>query len=273
MSLERVLTIIVTRNNGEEIPACLEGLDRAGTGLDLETVVIDNASKDRTKAILSSWQGQGAGREVVFNRKNIGLARAVNMGAAKFDWCEKIVVLNPDVVPHEKSIFRLSRAMDRLEHAGLLLPKLVDKHGRLQPSCRTFYDARTILARRAPVLNRFFASSGIVRRHLMLDRDHDREMEVDWGQGAAFMVRRSALERRDQVFDPGYFLYFEDVDLAWSMWNRGYKVMYVPSSVMTHGYRRSSAGLSNISAFLHLRSAVRFFLKTRCREPGRENNA
>jgi GT2 family glycosyltransferase len=37
-------------------------------------------------------------------------------------------------------------------------------------------------------------------------------------------------------FDPLYFMYFEDVDLCWRYWLSGYKVLYVPQSVVYHRF-------------------------------------
>ena len=73
----------------------------------------------------------------------------------------------------------------------------------------------------------------------MMDWDHNNLMAVDWGLGAAMMIRRSAAGR--ELFDERYFLYFEDVDLCFRIHENGWKVLYNPAAGMVHHHLRESA--------------------------------
>ena len=57
-------------------------------------------------------------------------------------------------------------------------------------------------------------------------------------------------------FDEDYFAYFEDTDLCWRAWLRGYKCVYVPSSIVYHKFGGSWG---------RRKSPIRIFLGTRNR--------
>ena len=62
---------------------------------------------------------------------------------------------------------------------------------------------------------------------------------VHWGIGAAMLVRRAAI-REVGPMDERIFLYGEDVDWCYRMWQHGWEVHVVPDAVMEHAYERQS---------------------------------
>ena len=67
-----------------------------------------------------------------------------------------------------------------------------------------------------------------------VDRDeYDRPADVFSFCGAAVCFRTSAL-REAGLFDDDFFMYYEDTDLAWRLWRLGWRVRYVPASVVRH---------------------------------------
>jgi len=261
-----ISVLLVTHDSRARLADCLAALPAAAGGRRCEVIAVDNGSADGSAAWLARWCRGGESRRLLTNRENQGLARATNQALALARE-PYLAVLNPDVVAGPGSLARLASALEAEPEVGLVLPRLVDRTGALQPSCRTFYTLGTVVARRAPVLGSRLAGGALVRRHLMLDWDHAEPRDVDWGQGAAFLLRRVALPRPDQLYDPRYFLYFEDVDLAWTLWDRGWRVRYLPQAAMVHHEHRASADLRSRTAVWHLRSGLRFWLKTRGRRP------
>jgi len=51
--------------------------------------------------------------------------------------------------------------------------------------------------------------------------------------GAGMLIRREVIQKHGQ-FDESFFAYFEETDLCWRLWTRGYQVAYVPTDPMTH---------------------------------------
>ena len=63
------------------------------------------------------------------------------------------------------------------------------------------------------------------------EREDPRERTAGWLSGSCFLVDLEAFHSVDG-FDPGYFMYFEDVDLAERLGRRGWLHVYVPSAVV-----------------------------------------
>jgi GT2 family glycosyltransferase len=105
------------------------------------------------------------------------------------------------------------------------------------------------------------AGSAIERYYLMQDWDHNDNRLVDWVLGGCMMVRKKAIEQVG-LMDERFFLYFDDVDWCWQMWERGWQVAYVAEAAMFHQHMRTSANkLFSRATREHLKSLYRFVLK------------
>jgi GT2 family glycosyltransferase/lipopolysaccharide/colanic/teichoic acid biosynthesis glycosyltransferase len=170
------------------------------------------------------------------------------------------LVLNPDIVVLPGALDRLVEFMDEHPEVGIAGSKLLNEDGSLQYSCRRFYTFWTLVLRRTP-LGRLFKNGRTISNYLMLDYDHEQSREVDWVIGACMIVRKEALADFGGM-DERFFLYFEDVDWCYRVWQSGWKVWYVADSVMRHSYARESArpGLSK-QIITHGLSMIHFYEK------------
>jgi GT2 family glycosyltransferase/lipopolysaccharide/colanic/teichoic acid biosynthesis glycosyltransferase len=248
--------IIVTYNSAGVIGACLDSLaGDAGAG-HIEVIVVDNASSDQTVALVRDrypWVRVHAGRE------NLGYSKGVNIGI-RLARGTFLLILNPDTVVKRDSIRRMVDFMEKTPDAGIVGPRLVFRDGTVQLSCRRFYTFAVLVLRRTP-LGKFFPNARAMREHLMLDFDHASTRQVDWLIGAAMLVRREAVESVGMM-DERFFLYFEDVDWCYRMYQKGLKVYYVAEAEIEHGYQRESAqAVVNRSFVAHLVSLFRYYEK------------
>lgn len=127
---QKVSLIICTRNRKTELLACLEslqGLDR--TGIDLETIVVDNASADGTyAAVQARYPGVGCIRNAV----NHGTARsrnqAVRIARGAYVW-----FLDSDTrVLHPAVLRNMLNYLDRHPDAGSVGGQMIDDGAGLQ---------------------------------------------------------------------------------------------------------------------------------------------
>jgi GT2 family glycosyltransferase/lipopolysaccharide/colanic/teichoic acid biosynthesis glycosyltransferase len=248
--------VIVGYNSRPDLDGCLRAIEASLDAVTSETIVIDNASSDGTVSLVKrefKWV------RLFENSSNVGLARAVNRGIREAKG-HYVLVLNPDIQIRSGSLDALVAFMDSHSDVGMAGAKLLNTDGSLQYSCRAFYTFWTLVLRRT-FLGTLFKHSRTIQRHLMLDYDHETPREVDWILGACMLTRRDALADVGPM-DERFFLYFEDVDWCYRMWRGGWKVCYVPASVMTHRHARESAG-SGISRQLvsHLLSLAHFYEK------------
>ena len=248
--------VIVHYNTCGDLERCLESLRRCPPRCDFGVTVVDNASSEPGLAAVQERFGEVHWQ---LNSRNEGYARGCNAGMNVFD-SEFVLLLNPDIVMQPGAVDAMLDAADRHPQAGIVGPQLLNEDGSVQDSCRRFYTLTTLLMRRS-FLGKFFPNSRAVSRHLMRDFDHRTTRAVDWVLGGCMLIRRDAVARVGPM-DERFFLYFEDVDWCYRMWQAGHEVLYVPEARFIHRHRRqSTAGFRDKSFWLHLGSLISFYEK------------
>lgn len=195
----------------------------------------------------------------VFAHPNRGFAAGINAALARAIG-DLVVVMNPDVRATAGALTAARRALEAQPDVGLLLPRLRYPDGRVQLSARRFYTWPVALWARSP-LRMLGVEPAFFRAYRYEDCDLSRPTDVDWGMGAAMILRRCDIG--DTLFDERFFLYFEDVDLCYRTWLAGRRVRYQPDIEFVHAHRRASTRILSRHARHHLRSVVRFVYKYR----------
>ncbi|MDX2065709.1 MAG: glycosyltransferase family 2 protein [Fimbriimonadaceae bacterium] len=246
---------ICSWNTLEDTRACLASLHAARHEADFEVIVIDNNSEDGSADMVADefpW--------VVLHRmsRNLGFTGGHNF-ALEQRRGQDAFLLNSDTVVHPGALARLVEFAHANPDCGILGPKLLNPDGSLQPSCRRFPNPIAALFRNTP-LGRLFPNNPFTRTYLMEDFDHREARDVDWISGAAMYVRGELIERIG-AFDPAYFMYCEDVDWCWRAWKAGFRVAYVPDSVITHAIGHSTDKAPNRMIGRFHRSMLYFYRK------------
>jgi N-acetylglucosaminyl-diphospho-decaprenol L-rhamnosyltransferase len=225
-------------------------------------VVVDNASVDGSELV-----AQAAGARWLPMGANLGYGRAANRGAATPEarGARYLLVCNPDLELATGAVEALEAALRSDLCLGAVGPRLWNVDGSLYPSARTFPDL--LGAAGHGLLGMIAPGNRFTRRYQLLDWDHDQPARVDWVSGACFLVRRDAW---DSVggFDPGYFMYMEDVDLCWRLGKAGWTVGYVPTADVRHDQGLSTNRHPYRMLAAHHRSMWRFACRT-TEGPGR----
>ena len=252
----KLAIVIVHYNSSGDLARCLESLTTYPPGCEHAIVVVDNASEDDG---LGDVQERYPHVHWLLNSENLGYARGANRGIAAVR-AEYYLILNPDIVAQPGAVDSLLAFADEHVKAGIVGPQLLNENGSIQDSCRRFYTFKTLLLRRT-ILGKIFPHSRTVDEHLMRDFDHNSSRPVDWVLGGCLLARHSAMERTGPM-DERFFLYFEDVDWCYRMWQAGCEVLYTPDARFTHRHRRESAkGALHKSFWLHLGSLISFYEK------------
>ncbi len=248
--------VIVHYNTSSDLRTCLESIFANPPRQSFRVTVVDNASTDPG---LVAVRAQFTGVNWLLNSQNSGYAKGCNQGMAAHQ-AHHYLVLNPDIVVLPGALDSLLNFASAHPRAGIIGPQLLNDDGTIQDSCRRFYTLMTLLLRRT-FLGKLFPHSGTVRAHLMGDFDHLTSRPVDWVLGGCLLVSQDALARTGPM-DERFFLYFEDVDWCYRIWQAGYEVVYSPEARFQHRHRRSSAqGRFNRSFWLHLGSLISFYEK------------
>ncbi|MFH1842903.1 MAG: glycosyltransferase [bacterium] len=252
----KLAIVIVHYNTCGDLERCLDSLTAYPPACEHGIIVVDNASSEPG---LAELQERFPAVQWIKSSENLGYAGGANRGIAAAG-AEYYLLLNPDIVAQPGAVDALIDFAAAFPKAGIVGPQLLNEDGTIQDSCRRFYTFRTLLLRRT-FLGKIFRKSNIIDRHLMRDFDHRSEQPVDWVLGGCLLVRRSAMERTGPM-DERFFLYFEDVDWCYRMWQAGFNVLYTPSARFVHRHRRASArGAFHRSFWLHLGSLISFYEK------------
>ncbi len=248
-----ISVLTVNYRCADQLEQLLESLQTHTAGLDVELVVVNNSPDD---PIHLADGGNVA--VTVLNSTNVGFAAGINR-AYRASRGETVMIANPDVRILDGTLQRAIERLDADQNIGVVLPLLRYPDGRIQHSVRQFYTWPVVLYARSP-LRMLRYRPAFFRRYLCEDIDRSAPIPVDWGLGAAMFLRRSDCEP-DGILDEQFFLYFEDVDLCYRIWQRGQSVMYCPDIACIHEHRRFSRNPFSRSGKHHLQSLLRFLKK------------
>jgi GT2 family glycosyltransferase len=255
----RVVVSLVTHNESRDLEVLLPTLS-AQTFRDFEVVAVDNASEEGTRGVLAAWQKRGEfPLRILHTRENLGFTGGHNKGirtALETDaaW---VLVLNADVV----------LAPDYLER--LLLDIEAPGQSRVGSATGKILRADGVALERTDLLDTvgiWMTRSG---RHFDLaggEKDtgqYDRPAEVFGVSGCVALYRREALEDvriSTGFYDDDFFLYREDVDLAWRLQGRGWTARCVPAARAWHRRRNLPERRSQMSRLANLHSVKNRFL-------------
>ena len=245
---------VVTVSYGSEsvLPGFLKSVPNASVG-PLQVIVVDNLPANG--ASIEEFATRSGARYAAMTG-NLGYGAAMNAGVAQLGPDIRWVLLsNPDVVLAPGSIDELVRVAEQDDNIAAVGPALLTADGEIYPSARAVPSLRTgvghALFVNLWVENPWTRAYRNDRATLAVQRD------AGWLSGACLLVRRDAFERLGG-FDPGYFMYFEDVDLGYRIGKAGYRSVYAPSAVAVHSGAHSTTTESGRMIAAHHQSARRF---------------
>ena len=245
--------VIVTFNSIDKIDACLESLYSDLGAQPAELVVVDNASTDGTSQhIASRWPKV----RLLAQSENLGFAAANNLGL-RATRADRILLLNPDTIIHPGSLAALAAALQAHPEAGLAGPKLVNFDGSLQPSCREFPSLPADVIGMAELYRSKMIRRLFGQRFVSLS-DHCCPRQVDWLSGACLLVRSAAVDSTG-LMDEGFFMYSEELEWQYRMYQHGWISWFEPSARVTHDGGASTASLPGDRIIWQYESLLRFY--------------
>jgi N-acetylglucosaminyl-diphospho-decaprenol L-rhamnosyltransferase len=232
----RLAVILVHYHTPELAAAAVEALraDVAGTGLEVEWLLIDNGSDAAGRALLDSLPV-----ERIDPGANLGYAGGVNLGVARSK-AELILLMNPDVIVLPGCVPALLDCLR--DGAAVAGPRFYWDHGRrlVQPpsEVRTRREElATLLAGRNP--GWAARARRRWRRHARRHWEARSPLPSHALSGSLLALRRPAWEEVGP-FDAGFQLYFEETDWLLRVESRGLPSRYVPGAEAVHLYNQSA---------------------------------
>lgn len=250
-----VSIILVGYRTRDELTRCLTSIAEHSGDVDVEVVLVDNASGDGTAEHIAAafpWV------RLVALPENVGFARAVNLGA-RLSRGRYLMLLNPDTEVLPGAVRALVDAARRHPRAGLIGGRTLTETGATEPSsCWA----------RPTLWSTFCFASGLStalrgRRwtdpEAMPGWDRDDEREVGVVTGCLVLVPRAVWEHLGG-FDERFFMYGEDTDLSLRAWEAGYRPRITPAAEVIHTIGASSSSSSTRRVMI-MRGKVSVFEK------------
>lgn len=246
--------IIISTNEAHYLDNCLSSIYSNFANFDsFEIILINNNSTDNTNDLVEKKYKKV---KLHKRRKTFGFAANNNFGI-KNSLGEYFLLLNADTICKKGSIQKLLDFMDKNKNrVGICGPRMVYPDGNLQLSCREFPTIWSGIIRRSP-LRIFFP----VKTRGLKSIDTLKPKKVDWLLGACLLINKKMINQIG-LLDEKFFLYVEDIDIAWRTWLAGWEIYYLPASIIIHYHQaKSDKKFFSFHSKHHLNSIVHFLLK------------
>lgn len=215
-----VSIIIINHNRSEDLKACLNSVKRTGYR-NFEVIVIDNASTDGSVDLV---KGKFGWVKLVINGENVGPIKARNFGI-QISKGSLIAFLDSDIEVEPSWLSELVKTINSDRKIGACACKV------------KFFSNKNLINSAGMGCDKYgfaFSRGLICRGNFEKDEgQYDRQEEVFSAYTAAMLARKDVLEEIN-LFNPDLGMYYEDIELSWKIRLAGYKIVYVPTSVVFH---------------------------------------
>ena len=241
--------VVLTWNSVGKIEPCIEALGQ-GTQVPDEIIVVDNGSKDTTRAVLAM---QFPGVQVIPNTYNLGVARARNQGLAAARGTY-VLVLDDDTIMQPEALVQLVAVLDASPTVALCGPQLLSTTHEPISTNLTF-----------PTLSHKVRRWGRAERRNGSPWDNSisgRMREVDYVIGACQLIRRAALDEIG-LYDEHIFYGPEDIDLCLRLRQAGWRIILQPAARVLHAEQRIARSIFSPLGRKHTSGLGYYFWKHR----------
>jgi len=220
---DRTTAVVVAWQAAERLGPCLEALV-AQPGV--QVLVVDNASTDRTREVVAAHPQV----RLLDAGANLGFAGGCSLGLQHVT-TPYAALVNDDAVVRPGWAAALEAELDAHQDCALVTGRVLLRDGRIN-------SAGGVLDRYGRGADRGFGAPA--------QDAYPVAEEVFFAPATACLVRMSHV-RAVGLLDARYFLYYEDVDLAWRLRLAGRTVRYTPDAVADHDHGASSGAATGSS--------------------------
>jgi GT2 family glycosyltransferase len=240
-SINPLISVVVVNYNGKKyLSDCFSSLFQQ-TYPQMEVILVDNASFDGS---IEYTQEHFPRVKIVPQSMNRGFAGGTNAGihAAKGDF---ILTLNNDTIVDSHLLKEIIQPMLADSRVGICGTKMLFPDGRINSTA-------ICISRSGAAWDRGMGESD--------NGQYDIAEEVFGACAGAALFRHAMLEEIG-LFDEDFFLYMEDVDLAFRAQLSGWKCIYVPTARVIHVHGGTSDPGSDTSIYYVNRNLLWYTLK------------
>ena len=252
--------IVVSYNVKPYLEQALHSIFKALDSVHAEVFVVDNGSGDGSAALVKNKFPQV---RLIQNQENVGFAKANNQ-ALKMAKGKAVCLVNPDTLVREDTFRTCLDYLDEHPEVGVVGCKILNPDGSLQLSCRRSFPTPWVAFTKVVGLSTLFPNSRLFGRYNLTFLNPEETAEVEAISGSFMMVRKETI---DQVglLDERFFMYGEDLDWCYRIWQSNWKIVYFPGTQIIHYKGRSTeeAPFDNLRVFYN---AMQLFVQKHFRK-------
>ncbi|MDF2564626.1 MAG: hypothetical protein K0Q53_1021 [Massilibacillus sp.] len=232
-----VAIILVNWNGYNDTKECLKSLNSLSFN-NFRVFVVDNCSTDNSfenlKTLLAN-KNYLYKIDLIKTEKNLGFAGGNNIAIKKAYslGIKYIWLLNNDTVVDQRALSALVERMESNADVGIAGSKIY------------YYGSDTLWF----AGGKFDIRTGKTAHIGYKEKDnviYNVEKEVDYITGCSLIFRTNLINKIGYI-NENYFLYYEETDFNIRAHKHGWKILYVPKSVVYHKVSMASGGENNIS--------------------------
>ncbi len=254
MNITEVSVAVVNWNTQDILRDCLRSIYEQCGEIDLEVIVIDNASTDGSVEMVKKDFPQVT---LIENSKNRGFAAANNQGI-DISKGRYVLLLNSDTVVLDNALAKTVAFADSHPEAAVVGCRVLNPGRTLQPTCFMFPSILNMLLS-STYLYKLFPKNKFFGRERMTWWNRNDIREVDVVTGCFMLVRQDAIKKVGSM-DEQFFMYGEETDWCYRFKQAGWKVMFTPVCEIIHLGGQSSKGI-RVDMLIRLRISILQFMK------------
>lgn len=219
-----VSIIIVNYNTLQLTRNCIESIFTKTKDVDFEVILVDNASTDGSKDFFEKDERI----KYIYSQENLGFGRGNNLGY-KYAQGNYIFLLNSDTVLINNAIYELVRFMNKHPEITICGGQLFNAEMQM---CHSYGLLLPSLKQELDTLFRGLFSRNIKKRidSEILLNDY---AVVSYITGADMLLRRNKVDEIG-LFDPDFFMYYEETEMSRRYANNGYLSVFYPKAEIQH---------------------------------------
>ncbi|MCL4383926.1 glycosyltransferase family 2 protein [Patescibacteria group bacterium] len=218
-------SVVIPNYNGVQfLPSCLNSLKSAINhchAAQFEIILVDNYSQDGSKEIFTQFDFPS--KKIISLNQNFGFAGAVNRGIAASQ-SEFVIICNNDLTLNPNWFTLVVAEIKRTTD-----PSIASFFGLVLNQDGTQIESEGL---------QFFLKGkafNINNGKKFSPSDYSRQKpHLIWGASASLVVYKREVLQKIGLFDPDFFAYEEDVDLAFRLHHHGFKTIFIPQAVSYH---------------------------------------
>lgn len=244
------LTVIIISYNTAEttkntIESLLTSLQKPNINSTFEIIVLDNNSSDNSVELLKELKSKNKSITLIESKENLGFAKGNNRALEKATG-KYVLYLNSDVIISDVDFDGVIDKMDTHKDIGVYTVRVNLPNGKIDPASHRgfptvwrsfcYYSGLENTVGKVPIIGKYFGGYHLVGSNMTSAHD------IDSPSGVFFLTRKELLDKLGG-FDEDFFMYGEDIDLAFRIKELGYSIVYDPEYDVTH--LKYSSGLKN----------------------------